>query len=234
MTTNKEATSDSRYIISLHNVTKVFHGATEVTALQDVSLDIAKGEIFGIIGLSRRKKHPCAVHKSVGKAHNGRSFVLRTKPHYTQKKAIVEGTARNCHDFSKFQPFSATHRSEKRHVSHDGGQKFQQATCFAVVGNGGAFRQKGLLPVATFRRTKTACGNCTCACLQSQGFAVRRGNKCTGQRHHGVHFAVAETNQPNFGRNGGGNNTRNEGSGKHLRQGCSVGPKPSCGNRHGP
>ncbi len=52
MTTNKEATSDSRYIISLHNVTKVFHGATEVTALQDVSLDIAKGEIFGIIGLS--------------------------------------------------------------------------------------------------------------------------------------------------------------------------------------
>ena len=39
-------------MIKLEHVTKTFTGASEVHAVQDVSLDISQWEIFGIIGYS--------------------------------------------------------------------------------------------------------------------------------------------------------------------------------------
>ena len=45
--------SDSTEVFRLEHVTKVFPGKdTEVRAVNDISLTIEKGEIFGIIGMS--------------------------------------------------------------------------------------------------------------------------------------------------------------------------------------
>lgn len=52
-------------MIKLEHLSKTFQTSSgEIEAVSDVSLTVEKGDIFGIIGLSRRRKvHTCKMHE---------------------------------------------------------------------------------------------------------------------------------------------------------------------------
>ena len=60
-------------IIKIEHMFKSFQTANgSVTALRDINLDIAHGEIFGIIGLSGAGKvNTCSLHQLFGGANRG-------------------------------------------------------------------------------------------------------------------------------------------------------------------
>ena len=65
-------------MIRVTNLTKVFHGETDVTALGGINLDVSAGDIYGIIGMS-----------GAGKSTLLRCIALLEMP--TEGKIEVEG-----------------------------------------------------------------------------------------------------------------------------------------------
>ena len=65
-------------MIKVEKLTKVFHGQTDVTALNGIDLDVEKGDIYGIIGMS-----------GAGKSTLLRCIALLEMP--TEGKVFVEG-----------------------------------------------------------------------------------------------------------------------------------------------
>lgn len=59
-------------IIQIKNVTKTFQTReNRVEALKNINLEINKGDIYGIIGMSGRKKHAGTLPELPGEAHGG-------------------------------------------------------------------------------------------------------------------------------------------------------------------
>ena len=103
-------------MIELKHVSKTFDSGTAggVDALKDVSLTIADGDIYGIIGMS-----------GAGKSTLVRCINLLERP--TSGEIVVNGqrldtmTAGDHHDLSAFQSADAAHLSEECLLPHGAG-----------------------------------------------------------------------------------------------------------------
>ena len=115
-------------MIELSHISKEFvSGKRTVHAVQDVSLTIDKGEIFGMIGFS-----------GAGKSTLVRCINLLERP--TSGKVIVDGqdmlslSAKELRQARKkigmiFQHFNLAHRSRQRSISAARQRPFQAADC---------------------------------------------------------------------------------------------------------
>ena len=156
-------------MIRVKNLTKVFRGQTDVTALNGIDLDVEKGDIFGIIGMS-----------GAGKSTLLRCIALLEMP--TSGTIEVEGV-----DISTLQGKELTKLRKSVGVIFQGYNLLMQRNVLGNVafpleldGMDKAAREARAMEllkivglVAAFRRTEAARGHRKSACQQSQDPAVR-------------------------------------------------------------
>ena len=213
-------------IIQLRHLTKRFGGGDgQVHALEDVSIDVGAGEIFGVIGLS-----------GAGKSTLVRCINLLERP--TDGEVIVDG-----------QSMTALSEKQLREARKSIGMIFQsfnllmQRTaldniCFPMELAGVPRREaqeRGLelLRVVDLESRAGAYPSqlsggqkqrVAIARHQPQGAAVRRGHQCPGPQDHQGHPAPHPGHQPAAGHHGGGHHPRDEGHRGDLLPGGHPGP----------
>ena len=192
-------------IIQLKNVTKRFGaGEEEVAALEDISIAVQPGEIFGVIGLS-----------GAGKSTLVRCINLLERP--TSGSVIVDG-----------QDMTALSCVQLRRARKSIGMIFQgfnllmQRTaldniCFPMEiaktpRREAVDRAKELLEIVDLSsRTEAAGGYRPHPGDKSEGAPVRRGHQRVGPQDHPLHPAADSGHQPPPGHHRGGHHPRDEG-----------------------
>ena len=88
-------------IIQIKNVTKTFIGKdNQVEALKGISLDINKGDIYGIIGMSGAGKS--TLPELSGEAHHGNRSRRRSGSFDLDRGGTPQGADRHRYDLSAF------------------------------------------------------------------------------------------------------------------------------------
>ena len=159
-------------MIKLSNITKVFHqGTRTIQALNNVSLHVPAGQIYGVIGAS-----------GAGKSTLIRCVNLLERP--TEGSVLVDG-----------QELTTLSESELTKARRQIGMIFQHFNLLSsrtVFGNvalpleldntpkdeikrrgcGRTGESRGGMACRTFWRAETTCGDCPCISQQSQSIAV--------------------------------------------------------------
>ena len=116
-------------MIKLSHISKEFvSGKRTVHAVQDVSLTIDKGEIFGMIGFSGAGKSTFgALHQSARAADLRQGDRRWSGYAVALGKGAAAGPQEDWHDLSALQPDALAHRSRQRSVSAARQRPFQTA-----------------------------------------------------------------------------------------------------------
>ena len=189
-------------MIELKNIQVEFSrdGASATAAVDDVSLTILEGEVFGIIGSS-----------GAGKSTLVRTINLLQKP--TSGDIVIDGASivgqtgarlrrnalRHRHDLPALQPMECQDRLRQRCLSFEvrpleqAGHRGARRRAAGVREPGGEARR---VPPNAERRTEAARGHRTRTGRQHAHPPVRRAHQRARSRNHKIGARRAETREP--------------------------------------